>query len=255
MASFAETPIVSRPLLTAAARGSVRAAGGAAFVAALALAVALGFHDPADPSWNQATAAPVSNPLGAGGAVVSDLLFQLFGHAAWLAPLTVAAWAMRVVLLAPHPRPLLPFTFLPLALLAVPAALADHGGLAASASTGLPGGLVGYELWTRLALPLGGGLYALVTTLAAVATTLVALGLRPLESLRAARLGSRVTAHLAAWTGGRLQAGGAAAWHRARTWRRPSAAAVGASLAELTTAWRRRRGVGAAGVAAAPPAA
>jgi len=260
LASFAETPIVSRPLLTAVARGSVRAAGGAALVTALALAVALGFHDPADPSWNQATAAAVNNPLGPTGAVVSDLLLQLFGHAAWLVALTIAAWAMRVMLLAPHPRPLLPFTFLPLALLAVPAALADDGGLAASASTGLPGGLVGYELWSYLALPLGGGLYALVTTLAAVATTLIALGLRPLESLRAARLGSRVTARVAAWTGDRLQAGGAAAWHHARTLRRPSTAAVTATVTApmegLTAAWRRRRrGVDAAGVAPPPPAA
>ncbi|MFP4362199.1 MAG: DNA translocase FtsK 4TM domain-containing protein, partial [Alphaproteobacteria bacterium] len=165
MASYAETPIVSRPLRVALARAAVRAGGAVGLAAALALALALGFHDPGDPSWNQATAAPVTNPLGHGGAVASDLLYQLFGFAAWLVPATAAAWSLRLVLLAAHPRPLLPFTFLPLALLAVPAALADNTGLAAAATTGLPGGLVGYELWTGFALALGAGLYGLVTTL------------------------------------------------------------------------------------------
>ena len=191
MASYAETPIVSRPLINALARAAVRASGVAALAAAAALALALGFHDPADPSWNQATAAAVTNPLGGVGAVVSDLLFQLFGGGAWLLPLTAVAWALRLVLLAPHPHPFWPCTVLPLALLAVPAALADGTALAGAAATGLPGGLVGYELWTRFALPLGDGLYGLLTSLAALATTAVALGLRPLESLRAGRLASR----------------------------------------------------------------
>jgi S-DNA-T family DNA segregation ATPase FtsK/SpoIIIE len=242
LASFAETPIVSRPLLVALARAAVRVAGVAGLAVALALALALGFHDPADPSWNQATAAAVTNPLGGVGAVVSDLLLQLFGFAAWLVPATVAAWALRLLLLAPHPRPLLPFTFLPLALLAVPAALADDAALVSAATTGLPGGLVGYELWTRFALALGGALYGLLATVAALGTTAVALGLRPMESLRGGRLASRLTARAAGWAGDRLQQGGTAAWRSARVLRRPAGVgpAAGGASGRLLAALRRR---------------
>ncbi len=262
MASYVDTPIVSRPLLLTLGRTAIRAGGAAVLLGALALAVALAFHDPAEPSWNQATAAPVSHPLGYPGAVVSDLLLQLFGLASWLLPLAVAAWGLRVVLLAPHPRPLLPFTFLPLALLAVPAALADVAALAPRIATGLPGGLVGYELWTRFGLVLGGGLYALVTTLAALATTAVALGLRPRESLHAVRLASLIVGRGAGWTGGRVRAGGTTAWRNARTWRRRPAgdAATSSRPGGLIAALRRRRAspeepAPAASEQAGPPAA
>ena len=65
-------------------RGSLRRLGGVLLIAvAVALAVALFGFDWRDPSLNQATAHAVRNPIGLGGAYAADLLYQLFGLAAW----------------------------------------------------------------------------------------------------------------------------------------------------------------------------
>ena len=55
-----------------------------------------------DPSLSHATNAPVRNVLGFPGAIVADLLMQLFGVAALAFVLPVAVWGWR---LASH-RPL-----------------------------------------------------------------------------------------------------------------------------------------------------
>jgi S-DNA-T family DNA segregation ATPase FtsK/SpoIIIE len=65
-------------------------------MAAVALAVALGSHNPADPSLNTATAGPVTNLAGPAGAIASDLLLQGFGFAAALPCLGMLAWAFRL---------------------------------------------------------------------------------------------------------------------------------------------------------------
>ncbi|MFW5835037.1 MAG: DNA translocase FtsK 4TM domain-containing protein, partial [Pseudomonadota bacterium] len=199
MATRYDTPILSDGMITALVRGALRLLGGAVVLLGLYMALALAFHHPADPSWNQATSAPVQNLLGYRGAVFSDVMLQGFGTAAWLLPLVVTAWGLRLVLLAPHPHPIVPFTALPLALLTVPAALAPATSLAGWLEGGLPGGLVGYELWTWLALPLGDGAYAALSILAALATTLAALSLRPMESLAFGGLAGRATARAARW--------------------------------------------------------
>ena len=52
---------------------------------ALVMALALGGYNPADPAWSHAgRGMQVTNPMGRFGAWVSDLLFYLFGGAAWL---------------------------------------------------------------------------------------------------------------------------------------------------------------------------
>ncbi|PKU21793.1 FtsK/SpoIIIE family DNA translocase [Telmatospirillum siberiense] len=75
-------------------------AGGLAIVAiALALAAALATYSRQDPSLDTA-AAPVGsirNMLGAPGAILSDLLLQLFGLTAWLPVLALVAWGGRLL--------------------------------------------------------------------------------------------------------------------------------------------------------------
>lgn len=65
-------------------------------VAALALLVALGSYDPADPSLNTATDRVARNMAGPAGAILSDLLVQGFGFAAALPILCLLAWAWRL---------------------------------------------------------------------------------------------------------------------------------------------------------------
>ena len=70
---------------------------GLAF-AALILAIALWGHDASDPSLNNATAGPSSNPLGGFGASVADLCLQTLGMAAWIPVLVLPCWGVRLFL-------------------------------------------------------------------------------------------------------------------------------------------------------------
>ena len=58
------------------------------------------------------------NPAGPLGAYVADLLYQLFGFAAWLPVLVGLSWGLRLALGRPLAWPWLPILSLPLALLA-----------------------------------------------------------------------------------------------------------------------------------------
>ena len=75
-----------------------RMLGMALLAGALFLALALGFYDHADPSWDHAVLAPVHNPMGMEGARLADALFQGFGLAAWLMPVFLFDWGVRLVL-------------------------------------------------------------------------------------------------------------------------------------------------------------
>ena len=75
-----------------------RMLGMALIAACLFLALALGFYDRADPSWDHAVLAPVHNPMGMEGARLADALFQGFGLAAWLLPVFLFDWGARLVL-------------------------------------------------------------------------------------------------------------------------------------------------------------
>jgi S-DNA-T family DNA segregation ATPase FtsK/SpoIIIE len=65
-------------------------------LAAVALLVALATHDPADPSFNTATARPAHNLAGLPGAIASDILLQGFGIAGLLPGVALLAWAWRI---------------------------------------------------------------------------------------------------------------------------------------------------------------
>src|SRR5262245_23620622 len=63
--------------------------------AAIMLAVALATWSVQDPSLSHATQTPPRNLLGAGGAVVADLLMQRLGRAAISLVLPIAIWGWR----------------------------------------------------------------------------------------------------------------------------------------------------------------
>jgi S-DNA-T family DNA segregation ATPase FtsK/SpoIIIE len=84
--------------LSAALRRRVREIGGIALIGAVALAVAaLASWTVKDPSFSYATGGPVRNLLGTSGALVADLLMQLFGLAAIALVLPVALWGWRML--------------------------------------------------------------------------------------------------------------------------------------------------------------
>src|SRR5215813_9432441 len=105
-------PVTDRSLdsltfLTDAAREALRRrlrefAGFALIVLALLLAIALATWSVQDPSLSHATNAAIRNWLGYGGAVVADLMMQIFGLASVALVLPIAIWGWR---LASH-RPL-----------------------------------------------------------------------------------------------------------------------------------------------------
>jgi len=79
-------------------RLAMQTAGLALLVAAVLLALALATYSAADPSWNHAVDQPVTNALGYFGACLSDLLFQSIGLGAWLLPVVLLDWAVRLML-------------------------------------------------------------------------------------------------------------------------------------------------------------
>ena len=170
-------------------------------LAALALLVALGSFNPADPSFDTATAQPAHNLAGPPGAAVADLLLQGFGIAGALPGIAMLAWAWRI---GSH-RGLIAF---PLRLAALLAALPVLGGVLAPipgvhgqpivwpAGSGLGG--AGGRLVAEDALaagqemlgPAGPPLVLALGALLALALTVLALGLSRSE-WRAAGLAAR----------------------------------------------------------------
>ena len=71
-------------------------AGVALAVCALLLLLSLISYNPADPSFNTATAGKATNWVGSAGAVTADLLLQSVGIAALLPVLALIAWAWRL---------------------------------------------------------------------------------------------------------------------------------------------------------------
>ena len=78
-------------------RRVVDAAGILLIVFSIAATLSLATWSVSDPSWNNATSAPVKNLLGAPGAVMADLLIQVFGLAATLFVVVGAAWGLRLL--------------------------------------------------------------------------------------------------------------------------------------------------------------
>ena len=65
--------------------------------AGIAFAIALIGYDSLDASLNNASAAPIKNPLGLYGAIASDLSLQYFGLAAALPVIVLLAWGGRLL--------------------------------------------------------------------------------------------------------------------------------------------------------------
>jgi S-DNA-T family DNA segregation ATPase FtsK/SpoIIIE len=149
----------------------LRELGGLALIAlAVLLALALATWSVQDPSLSHATNKPVHNVLGQGGAIVADLLTQLFGIAALALVLPVAIWGWRLATHRALRRERIRFAFWILgALLAAGCAAA----LPRSAAWPLPAGLGGVVGDWVLRLPTllaGGTLAGLVRTAVAVTT-------------------------------------------------------------------------------------
>ena len=62
-----------------------------------AIAVALFSYVPSDPSFNNATGTPATNPLGTAGAAIADLLIQAFGMAAYVPLIGFGTWGLRLI--------------------------------------------------------------------------------------------------------------------------------------------------------------
>lgn len=179
-----------RDRLVSAAR---RLGGVALLTAAVFVSLACAGFDPNDPSFTHATDAPVANWMGVPGAVVSDLLFQAFGHAVWLLPIAFLSLGVRLLLDKRLTWPWLPAVALPAALLLVSAYLATWpagtlGGAEEgwSLRTGM-GGLVGDFLFMQLQPHLSAGAYGWITGIGGAVAALLSLGLRWRESLSTAQ--------------------------------------------------------------------
>ncbi len=64
---------------------------------ALFLCIALLSHHSGDPSLNRSTGAKIANLMGTNGAIISDILLQLFGLASGLLVINLATWGYRLI--------------------------------------------------------------------------------------------------------------------------------------------------------------
>jgi DNA segregation ATPase FtsK/SpoIIIE, S-DNA-T family len=147
----------------------VRELAGFALVAfAVLLALALATWSVQDPSLSHATGRPVRNLLGLPGAVIADLLMQLFGLASLALVLPIAVWGWRLLTHRPLKRERVRLLFW---ILAVLLAAGCTAALPRSASWPLPaglGGVTGDWLIHAPALLVGGKLSALARTACAL---------------------------------------------------------------------------------------
>jgi S-DNA-T family DNA segregation ATPase FtsK/SpoIIIE len=84
-------------------RGVARGAGFLLLAATAAVALALLTAVPSDPSLDTAVEGPIHNALGHPGAMIADLLLQMFGFASGLAVAMGTTWGVRVLLQARPP--------------------------------------------------------------------------------------------------------------------------------------------------------
>ena len=97
-AKAAEAPPLLPPSLVIFLKNiSWRFLGLATLALSLAILVALWGYNPADPSWNNQSAALVTNPLGAMGANVADLLMQALGLVAFMLSIPIAFWGAKLM--------------------------------------------------------------------------------------------------------------------------------------------------------------
>lgn len=102
--TFSAFDLIPEPIRIFAVRRAAETIGGALLVGLVALGFALLTWSVQDPSLNHATSAPIHNWLGAPGAVVADLLMQMFGLASIAILMPVAFWGWRLVTTRRLPR-------------------------------------------------------------------------------------------------------------------------------------------------------
>ena len=162
--------------LREALRRRLRELGGVALILlAILLALALASWSVQDPSLSHATNAPIRNALGFPGAIVADLLMQLFGVAALAFVLPVAVWGWRLASHRPLRRERIRLIFW---ILGVLLATAFASCLPRSATWPLPAGLGGVIGDGLLRLPIllaGAGASGVVRMGVAVASGIGAL--------------------------------------------------------------------------------
>ncbi len=141
--------------------------GFSLLLAALLIAAALVSYDAQDPSLNTAIDTGPHNYLGQDGAVVADLLRQSLGLAAFVIPLVLAGWSLRLLLDRPLQSLALKLGLLPavLVLAALALSVLDHGSDSGGASYG---GALGWEM-QRLLVLAGLGPLTLPLSMAAAA--------------------------------------------------------------------------------------
>lgn len=168
--------------------------------AGLALLVAVATHHSGDPSLSTATDAAPRNLAGPLGALVSDVLWQSCGWAAYLPAAVLLGWSLRMII--QRGVSLLPLRIL--ALLAAAPMLAALFALLPGADAGVAGPLLADALLRGLEGafgPLGRLTAQLVTGGLAALLIYVAFGASPGDWRRAARVtadAARVTADTAA---------------------------------------------------------
>ncbi|MEE2761739.1 MAG: DNA translocase FtsK 4TM domain-containing protein [Pseudomonadota bacterium] len=89
--------VLPEGLLETARNRAVEILGVILMLGAIFVTVSLVSYVPSDPSFNSAGEAPVQNNMGPLGAIIADLLIQLFGLASVFAIVILAAWGWRLV--------------------------------------------------------------------------------------------------------------------------------------------------------------
>jgi S-DNA-T family DNA segregation ATPase FtsK/SpoIIIE len=172
------------------------ARGGGLLLLVLAglTAAALLTADSRDPSFNRVVDGPAHNALGYFGAVLADLLGQLFGLAAWVAVLVAGIWGLRTLIRARAPSLWMGrVAVLPLAVLLWSLALAALPLPAPDIVAGA-GGALGRVVWAILAPAVPPEFVWTIGFLAGAlgfAGLIFALGLSPADWAGLSKAGSR----------------------------------------------------------------
>ncbi len=163
---------------------TLAAAGGAAILS----------YAPGDPSLNSATDNDPINLAGTWGAVFADLVLQVVGYAALIAPAALAVWAAMIMTHGRLARPVGRIGWLVLAIILGSVALA---GITAPAGWPLAAGLGGVAgalafdelaMWAgRLGIRPAADVTLWAASSLAVAATVISLGMGPRDWLNAAK--------------------------------------------------------------------
>ena len=127
------------------------ALGFGLLLAALLVAAALLSYNPQDPSLDTSIDAAAHNFLGRDGAILADILHQSLGLAAFVIPIALFGWSVRLMLDRPLQSLWIKLGLLPVALLLAALALSVLDQTALCAAPGC-GGAVGWGLQRLLTL-------------------------------------------------------------------------------------------------------